>query len=238
MTIYIQNTVVTNTFDFWRNRTNELASAMSNSVVTVNSNTAVGNAAISDTFTANNLVLGNTNPSAYILIGNTTVNAYVNTSSIYFGNDSVNTTITTSTVALANSVSNLNITIPTNAQYSNGQYYLNANGSWSIIAPPETATQTLSTTGTGTMNLDSFSTTTYNVAEYILSVKDNNANNYFTGKFIVAHDSGTAYITQYATFTSNSSVGTFTSTLSSGNVYFRFTPTSSNTTVKYFRSIV
>ena len=227
MTIYIQNTSVTNTFDFWRNRTNEIAYAISNSVVTVNSNTAVGDAAITGKFTANTL-----------LLGNTTVNAYMNTSSLFIGNSTVNLAITTTSMAMTNTTANLSITIPTSAQYSNGQYYLNANGSWSVIAPPETATQTLYTAGTGTTNLDSFSVSTYNVAEYIVSVKDNNANNYFTSKFIVAHDSGTAYITQFASFTSNSNIGTFTAAISGANAYFKFAPTSSSTTVKYFRSIV
>jgi len=227
MTIYIQNTSVTNTFDFWRNRTNEIAYALSNSVVTVNSNTAIGDAAITGLFTANTL-----------LLGNSTVNASLTPALLYLGNSTVNTTITTVSMAMTNTTSNLTISLPTSAQYSNGQYYLNANGAWSVIAPPETATQTLTTSGTSTQNLDGFSISTYNVAEYILSVKDNNANNYFTGKFILAHDSGTAYITQFATFTSNTNVGTFTAAIAAGNAYLKFAPVSTSTTVKFFSSIV
>ena len=56
MTVTVQQVANTNTFEFWINRTNELASAMSNVAVTTNSNTAVGNAAVSNTFTANTLV--------------------------------------------------------------------------------------------------------------------------------------------------------------------------------------
>jgi hypothetical protein len=56
MTITISNTANTNTFDYWRNRTNELAHSMSNFVVTTDSNTAVGNAAVSSAFTANVLI--------------------------------------------------------------------------------------------------------------------------------------------------------------------------------------
>jgi hypothetical protein len=52
MTVSVNAIANTNTFDFWRNRTNELANAMSTVVVTVNSNTATGNAEISGTFTA------------------------------------------------------------------------------------------------------------------------------------------------------------------------------------------
>jgi hypothetical protein len=56
MTITISNTANTNTFDYWRNRTNQLAHSMSNFVVTTDSNTAVGNAAVSSAFTANVLI--------------------------------------------------------------------------------------------------------------------------------------------------------------------------------------
>jgi hypothetical protein len=38
MTITISNTANTNTFDYWRNRTNELAHSMSNFVMTTDSN--------------------------------------------------------------------------------------------------------------------------------------------------------------------------------------------------------
>lgn len=53
MTVTVANVANTNTFDYWRNRTNELAAAMSTKVVSVESTNAVGNAAISGTFTAN-----------------------------------------------------------------------------------------------------------------------------------------------------------------------------------------
>jgi hypothetical protein len=53
MTIIVANTSNTNTFEYWVNRTNELAYAMTTLVVTTDSNTASGNASISGTFTAN-----------------------------------------------------------------------------------------------------------------------------------------------------------------------------------------
>jgi hypothetical protein len=55
MTIIVANTANTSTFDYWRNRTNELADAMTNKTVTVDSNTATGNAAITGTFTCNSM---------------------------------------------------------------------------------------------------------------------------------------------------------------------------------------
>lgn len=53
MTIAVANTTLSNTFSHWLTRVNELATAMSTKVVSTDSNTAVGNAAISGTFSAN-----------------------------------------------------------------------------------------------------------------------------------------------------------------------------------------
>jgi hypothetical protein len=59
MTINVSNTAQTNTFEYWRNRTNELARAMSTYTVTTESNTAAGNAAISGVFTASGFQISN-----------------------------------------------------------------------------------------------------------------------------------------------------------------------------------
>ena len=53
MTIAVANVNLANTFSHWLTRTNELAHAMSNFTVTVNSNAAVGNAEVHGTFSAN-----------------------------------------------------------------------------------------------------------------------------------------------------------------------------------------
>lgn len=71
MTVVVANVANTNTFDYWRNRTNELATAMSNVVVSVNSNTATGNAAITGSFTAN-VLIANT-----VRVSNSTVNVVI-----------------------------------------------------------------------------------------------------------------------------------------------------------------
>ena len=53
MTIAVANTTLANTFGHWLTRVNEIATALSTRVITVNSNTTIGNAAIEGTFTAN-----------------------------------------------------------------------------------------------------------------------------------------------------------------------------------------
>jgi len=58
MTVTVANTANTSTFNYWLNRTNELAYAMSTKAVTVESTAAVGNAQIIGTFTANVVSVG------------------------------------------------------------------------------------------------------------------------------------------------------------------------------------
>lgn len=58
MTVEVAQTTLQNNFEYQRNRVNELANAMSTVVVTTNSNTASGNAAITGTFSANSLTAG------------------------------------------------------------------------------------------------------------------------------------------------------------------------------------
>lgn len=53
MTVSIQEVSNTSTFYFWKSQTNLLANVISTVAVTTNSNTAVGNAAITGTFTCN-----------------------------------------------------------------------------------------------------------------------------------------------------------------------------------------
>jgi hypothetical protein len=74
MTIAVANIDVTvDSFGQWITKTNALASAMSNNAVTTNSNTAVGNAAITGSFSAanvyaNNISGGNNSVSANLSV--------------------------------------------------------------------------------------------------------------------------------------------------------------------------
>ncbi len=59
MVANIANTNLTNTFDYWRNRTNECADVLSSIVVTCDSNTTPGNAHITGTMWSNGVCIGN-----------------------------------------------------------------------------------------------------------------------------------------------------------------------------------
>jgi len=193
MTVIVANTSNTNTFDYWRNRTNELAYAMTTYAVTAGgSNAAVGNSSITGNFNANTFTVGNS---------------------------SVNTSIRT-----ANST-----------QQSNGQYFLNANGSWTLISGPIYVSNT-PTVGTTSQVIDFYDITVYDSVEYIVSVIDNNANNKMTTKILTTHDSTIVYSLEYATITTNTvNMGSFSANANATHVKLNFTPVSTNTTVKFLR---
>jgi len=67
MAIKVANTELTSTFDFWRNRTNELAVAMSNQVVSCNSLPTTGNSAITGNFQAGTITVGNGSPTKVMI---------------------------------------------------------------------------------------------------------------------------------------------------------------------------
>lgn len=192
MTIAVANVANTNTFDYWRVRTNELAYAMSVSTITTNSNTTSGNAIVNGYITATGFIV-------------------------------------------SNSTSNASISIPTTAQYNSGQYYLNANGSW-VQVPAYLITATTSGAGAPAL-LDSYRMSDYNAMEYMIHMKDNDANGYLSTKLITVHDGANVFITEYATVTSNSlfTSGPLKANANTTHVKLYVTPTSANTDVRILR---
>lgn len=242
MTVTVQNTAVTNTFDFWRNRTNELADAMSRLAVTVESSIPTGNAQIYGTYIANGVVANTAQFgtfSANVLTFFTATGSNT-TSSLYFGNSSSNVVVNATGLTFANSTVTTTIKSPTDTQSSNGQYYLNANGSWSLVSVPKSYADggNTSTVGTSAATIDSYLKSTYSSIEYTLVVSDSSANSKVITKILTAHDGGTVYSTEYGTITSNTSIGAFSVDSNTTHVLLNFTPTVSGTTVRWTRILV
>jgi hypothetical protein len=72
-------------------------------------------------------------------------------------------------------------------------------------------------------------------AEYLVSAKDNNANAYQLSKILVIHDGTTAYVTEYGTMNTNTSVVGISAGANATHMFVNCTPTTSNSTVKYTR---
>lgn len=155
------------------------------------------------------------------------------------GNVIITGSFTANTVSVGNTTANLVIRTPNTQVVSNGQFYLNANGSWTI---PDIFSNIfknrINTSGTSAQTIDSFPLSLYSSAEYLLYVKDNVANNRQTTKLLVMHDGSFSQHVEYGTIVSNSSVGVFNATQNSSHVVLQFTPVSSNTTIDYFKTVI
>lgn len=161
MAIIVANVELTHTFDYWRNRHNELAQAVG-LAVTTNSPAAVGDAAITGTFISNGVIVNNaisnvtitpagittptitSNTGIFANLNVVTMNVatfstnalFANTGSfidsVTVGNSSINTFITPTSITISPSI------------YGNNSIYL-ANSSANVtINPP-----TLAESGTG-----------------------------------------------------------------------------------------
>jgi hypothetical protein len=241
MTVSIQTTNTFNTFDFWRNRTNELANAMSTVVITTGS-TTTGNATVNGYFTANGFI-GNLT-SLGISVNAATINvATVNTATINTLSISTlnagNVYINTTSVSVGNSSANISLVSPNTVQISNGQYFFASNGTWSLIQVPYSPTSNgaLSNISTTTI-IDSWLKANYNSAEYMLTVVDNTANNRQISRMLTAHDSYNALSTEYAVIVTNTSIGAWSVGANNTHLQLYFTPSSSNTSVRFTRTIV
>jgi hypothetical protein len=129
MTIYIAPVVeATDSFGQWLSKTNQVIATINNSVVTVNSNTSVGNAAITGTFTADSYVTAN---AGSLFIGTDTANATINASAIIIqATSTANNIISPSgmlidgTTAYTKTLISLNNTVITTANVnSNAAYF-------------------------------------------------------------------------------------------------------------------
>lgn len=92
------------------------------------------------------------------------------------------------------------------------------------------------TSSTSAQIIDSFSATDYRSGKYLLSLTS--ATTYQSTEIMILHDGATALITEYATLSSGSSLGTFVANVDSTTVRLYLTPTNSSTTVKYQRTLI
>jgi hypothetical protein len=149
------------------------------------------------------------------------------------------TIIDGSSVYIGDSSSSVTIRVPNTTISANGQYFLNANGQWALVTSGSVSRGSHTTTGTATQEIDAYSMVSIPAAEYIISVVDNNANNRYMSKILTTHDRGTGYMTEFASVTTNTNIGTFTFIAPNvSHVSLNFTPVSSCTTVRFVRTIV
>jgi len=232
------------------NNTIVVGSNVSNTIITRNSISVNGNITVntSGVFVSNSSGIVNV---ATVSVGNTfltntIVNTnFVSTGNIHIGNSTnyvdfgVNAAANGIYMHIGNTSANITISIPSQPVQDAGSYWLNANGIWAVISSP-LSTNTVPTTGTNSQIIDSYPVGS-NGVEYLLTVSDtaNNLNRLIT-KILVIATTVLPYSTEYGAVASGANVGVFTVNTASNSTHFdlNFTPTVSNTTVKYVRTVV
>lgn len=220
MTISVANTGNTNSFYYWLSRTNELAHALSNYVITTDSNNTTGNAFVNGVFSSTTLAAntalrgGNVSTSAVLTI---TSNVNITGDKLTVGEISVNSSV----VSVGNSTSNVAV-----------------NSTSISITGVSTASINVQTSNTDSQVIDYFNKSTYRTAEYVISLKNNSANAHQASKLLLIHDSSDAYVTEYGVLTTNTSLGTFSANANSTHCRLLFTPTAANTQIKGVRTNV
>jgi hypothetical protein len=99
-------------------------------------------------------------------------------------------------------------------------------------------TSVITTTGTSTQVIDSFSAATFRSASYFVQVKDIANSKYQIENITLLHDGSTSYISEYGVIYSDVSIATFSSTISTGTVQLSVTPSASSSTIKLIRTSI
>ena len=95
------------------------------------------------------------------------------------------------------------------------------------------------TSGITQITVDSFVTSAYRTAHYIIQVTDNSASSYHSAQIMLIHDGTTVYKTEYNEIYTAGLLGTFDASISGGVLTLLFTATSAtNKTIKMLRQLV
>lgn len=177
---------------------------------------------------------------SHLRVGNSAINAVSNSSSLTISTPAAFSTVNSTSFNLSNSTVSFSLIKPTASQSSDGEYFLNANGSWAQIIIPDLGISNLTTTTTGTSAqlFDSFEKSSIRSVEYTISITNNSANGYQAQKLLAFHYDSDMDITEYGILTSNNILGSFSANVNTTHGRIYFTPGVNSTTIKYFRFAV
>lgn len=101
-----------------------------------------------------------------------------------------------------------------------------------------TATTVYSVSNTSQQVIDTFSSSQYRSAKYVISVTDPVNSKFQCTEILFLHDGTTTYSTEYATLLSNTSLASFTNDVNAGNVRVLATPAVANLQIKIHKTLL
>jgi hypothetical protein len=96
----------------------------------------------------------------------------------------------------------------------------------------------ITTSNTSLQPVDTFPATTYRSAKYVVSVTDPVNSKYQVTEILLLQDGTSTYTTEYATLLSNTSLATFSSDITTGNVRLLVTPAVANVQINVARTLI
>ena len=141
----------------------------------------------------------------------------------------VGTTITGTTIQASTGVTGQAVTSNTSV-----------TGYTMILSGNAAATgNTATTSGSVQITVDSFPIATYRTAQYIVQITDNTNSYYHSAQIMLIHDGTNVYKTEYNEIYSNSMLGTFDATITTGVLSLLFTPSAAtNKTLRMIRNTI
>lgn len=147
-------------------------------------------------------------------------------------------TIVCDTLRGGNTIANAVLTITSNAIFTDAVIKVNNGvtlGANSIVHDHGLRTIT---SGTTQQTIDTFAISTYRSAKYVISITDPTNSVYQLTEILVMHNGANTFNTEYATLVSNTTLATFTSDVSAGNVRLLATPTVNPVQINISRTLV
>ena len=89
---------------------------------------------------------------------------------------------------------------------------------------------------TANQAIDSFDSTTYRSAKYVIQAS--HSSDYQTIELLIMHNGTNVYVTRYGLMYTNAELATFTATIDGSNIQVLTTPVNVNTSFKFTRTVV
>ena len=146
-------------------------------------------------------------------------------------------TIVCDTIRGGNTVAQGNLTITSNAIFTDTVVRVDKGITYANTLATGHAVR-LTTSTTATQNVDTFAATSFRTAKYVISVTDPVNSKFQSTEIMLMHDGTNTYTTEYATLTSNTTLATFTSDITGGNVRLLVTPAVANVQINVARTLI
>lgn len=205
------------TFSSWVDRTNTIITTVKEEVITANNNpngaTTTGNSFLTGIFGANTVTVETGLRGGTI---STAANLAISSNVVVSGSQRLSVGANVVVNSTSFSVSNITL-LP-------------------VMMKVNATTETTTTN----QKIDEFPYATYSGADYSLVIKDTTtaSNAYQISRLAVIHNSISVYSTEYGVMHTNTSIGTFSTGIASGNVVLYFSPLVGNTTITGIRTVI